>query len=946
VSREGPHFFEPRSDQPNECRVCWGKKDNPDHVEGEAPSSIDDARALVEQRLSEAEVIGAEHSSTALVPTGAAAPEVKRQMALVRSTALRKGKELAAAKHAMERRLNAEMERVQRMLDPLQEMVRQLEEGIWTVNLYLGRDEEIVTLATGEPASEDTPITVRQMVLSMDQEARVAADSGGIDARQIETFDEWLLATPEHLDQVLPEKRGVVVLVPRETPADYGDPWLQKEMDRANRHSYWLIRNGENLYRIDTEFNVGKHLIPTRDEFTSFFQVKDRRTNEVRNLEPGSEEWMRAEKAADARKRHFMRVALVLQGLVDRTAVLRPLPGPVNFLGPESYDAGHVVVVTDAEQALGTGREPYRKWIKRLNAELRPGMRIVGNFGWSAKHNEDFRVHPSTAPGPREGEIYVIEDRDGSGELIIRYPWKRYGYEHGDWGRYGEWEAKNRASCKIQPRADNIIPFDLVTLEEVQAYIDARTERHNYIDLIPLLKSVVEAKEAERKEEAPFRTLLAGEIAKFHLVSIERAEEAVADLVDWWKLANRWHRPLVEPDQKTQARAVKAIAAEFGRRSRDAEVASEDGGREQEMVEHLRRQHPEAILVARKRNGHYVVLVPANDDNVYAHRYTYTATGKQPSDHESPWVLPGVTWKRWRVLWSAERWGQWDHAATASSHLTGPEFESAVQEWTALLAEHGHQVIAFTDGRAGSRTENGAVAWLAPDEVELPWERPLTGRMPKDHWPEVECAWKRTTGRRVETSIDAWRGSVRIGHMACGPGSGQFGGTILWQDEEAVKRAGIVMADIERFEKERSRQQAPVNRALASIEATWMERAEREAYERFIEDYADPSLWEDHRKGVKIEFPHGDITNRGRNQGMYFWLCRLIEEGMDIDGMTLGQAAEHAKALDEEVVDDEWPAGSMWSKAVTVPEIPDEIADLVMSAESDDDDEEEDDAEE
>jgi hypothetical protein len=37
----------------------------------------------------------------------------------------------------------------------------------------------------------------------MDEECAVAAEHGGIDARSIEQFDEWLLADPAHLDQVL-----------------------------------------------------------------------------------------------------------------------------------------------------------------------------------------------------------------------------------------------------------------------------------------------------------------------------------------------------------------------------------------------------------------------------------------------------------------------------------------------------------------------------------------------------------------------------------------------------------------------------------------------------------------------------------------------------------------------------------------------------------------------
>jgi len=65
----------------------------------------------------------------------------------------------------------------------------------------------------------------------------VAAEAGGIDASDVEAFDAWVTADPAHLDQVLPEPRGVVALMPRVTDIDYGDPWTNTRMSEANQES-------------------------------------------------------------------------------------------------------------------------------------------------------------------------------------------------------------------------------------------------------------------------------------------------------------------------------------------------------------------------------------------------------------------------------------------------------------------------------------------------------------------------------------------------------------------------------------------------------------------------------------------------------------------------------------------------------------------------------------
>ncbi len=93
--------------------------------------------------------------------------------------------------------------------------VKKLEEVIWTLNLYLGTGEEIIQLRMGEAASADLPLTIRQLVLFMDEECALESEKQGIDAYSMEQFDEWLLADSKSLDQVLPEKKGILAL---ETP--------------------------------------------------------------------------------------------------------------------------------------------------------------------------------------------------------------------------------------------------------------------------------------------------------------------------------------------------------------------------------------------------------------------------------------------------------------------------------------------------------------------------------------------------------------------------------------------------------------------------------------------------------------------------------------------------------------------------------------------------------
>ena len=71
---------------------------------------------------------------------------------------------------------------------------------------------------------------------------------------------------------------------------------------------------------------MGDRLLPARDEFANAFTERDLLSDERKPLVPGSDTWLRAEQRAGKLQRQYMRKMLVLQGIVDRSVVWRPLP--------------------------------------------------------------------------------------------------------------------------------------------------------------------------------------------------------------------------------------------------------------------------------------------------------------------------------------------------------------------------------------------------------------------------------------------------------------------------------------------------------------------------------------------------------------------------------------------------------------------------------------------
>lgn len=881
-----------------------------------------------------------EHGDARLpVPSSSSSPEqLSRDLAVSRGHLERTRQELAARQAELAARLNEQMQalqaRIRADLEPLERQLELAKEGIHLISLYLGENEEVIVLADGDPAPAATPVTIRQQVLYMDEECAVAAEDGGIEPVDVAIFDDWLTADPAHLAQVLPEPRGIVALTARRHSKSYDNPWQARTMAEANRVTYWLVRNGEKVYRMVTDLFVGARLVAASDEFTRFFDV-DRFG---RRIEPGSRDWLDAERKADARQRHFMKVASVIEGLLHRTPFLHPLPAAdMSVLTPDSYDNGHVIVITDAERTLGDGRPSFAEWRAELNKRLRPGMRIVGSFHgswWRGMYDNAYgheRIHPPRAQNPPAAEILLIEDRDPrTADLVIRYDRTEEVWSDRDW----EYRTpKTRASARIRPDDPCVLAVDGVNPDDIRYYLADRTNRAAYTSMFPLLTAVLRAREDERAAEEPFRRLLAARIARTHGIDIADAAAGLPDLIDRWKLANTYARPLVG-DPAGEAKALRMIVADYIPHTTDRDRRTAEADFEQATVTTVRTDHPDVLYIGRKRNGRWVVYLPA-DDGVHVHRLDGSPKANRWT--RTDWLLPGHHHRKWAALHTTDRWEEWPHGETAARNLTGPEITDTIGRIKEIIdRDFGVPILAIgyrprrdsgyrpgfhvhlddpTETEPNPAVRHGRYGLSTPEQW-FPWSR-TNGQVVLDGpYGQQATSWDSPHSRDPHRDDPLWPFRPPAG-----------GGRIVWSDTDRIAALRARQDRLAAMGRSRAALWGRANRLADTVAAERAATIEADAKAAFVREYADVDLWPAHAKTLNL------TPDNGERHWVRLLIGSHLARGLDTVGRTIAELHSHAAANAWPLPETdgrtfEWGAKT-WADAT---DIPDGWADLTIPA--------------
>lgn len=497
--------------------------------------------------------------------------------------------------------------------------VEKIEKVIYTIELYLGISEQIIQLQEGVKAGADEVIYFRQDVLYMDEEyGDVGHDKQGIDFQEIDVFDKWLCEGKNYL-KLIPEQKSIVVFRVRREDKEYyeNNPFINAMMNAENHKSYILIRNGDNLYRIWADIQISR-LFPRQKELMEIqMEIAEEESGKHKSFRDAD----KLKKELDNTVLHYKQQILMLQGLLDRTDILHPIPEGLRITSAKCHDEGKVRFIYDDEIKLPDSRKPFWDWHKQINSTLTFGSRVIYNppsyeqwkrdrYGKAERYDERYNKgtydHPAwDLPSPPHEGVYSVEKYskpvsevvyedfreknhfsgkmetcqrrkvDEKGHTVynnyvkdffaIRYNPKdeiRNNWDYWDDGH----ERKNKIAFKIYADDKFILNYDAISLDDINFYINSRVNRRHYLYLMPLLGTVRDLLLKEIEWEKHFVRMVLdesirefGEKASKHEAEIETA---VWGFIKKWKDNIKWKRPISQADDKA-LKYVKAKVRNF-----------------------------------------------------------------------------------------------------------------------------------------------------------------------------------------------------------------------------------------------------------------------------------------------------------------------------------------------------------------------------------------------
>lgn len=439
----------------------------------------------------------------------------------------------------------------------LKSVIQTIDDRIFSVELYAGLVEQVVQIApregAGEPAGMSEKVHLLQRRCYMDEECLARYEAGGMEFKDIEAFDRWLTA-PAQLGRLLPFPKCVVSFQVRRkhkarAVASITDFIRLGELRALDEQTFLYIRNGERVFRLQTQHEFGERLFPDldagmlrgklwgeifSDECTRIItdnEYQALRAEDEADRREMREQYRKAKKAdkwryrwSDFRRRtrdfhsfdrtdvhhdeiaakvqkdqrHHNRIALILQGLFDRSPVFHPHP-PWRIWTDEGFRQA-LTLVYDDSRALVAGAAPdFETFRAACNRSLREGAVTVGQEDrWQrqqarieeARRERSYRYqrdryqtglthyHPYGNPGPGLlARVFFYSKRSGK----CTYRWTRERQRRVYYG------PKGPLPCVFSCPADKLLCVDGYRPGDFRLFFDDPRTRADYLQWAPLL---------------------------------------------------------------------------------------------------------------------------------------------------------------------------------------------------------------------------------------------------------------------------------------------------------------------------------------------------------------------------------------------------------------------------------------------------------------------------
>lgn len=552
------------------------------------------------------QALAAAEASTALAVTHGVDDVKKYSKALVKAkekTLPELFEKVKAQHEAMAMWMKADLIPAKAELEAAKEVTEVIEGKIHMVELYAGLQEELVQVRDGDAAPIDTKVRLMQRRAYMDEECLAKYEAGGMDFKNVKAFDKWL-ARDENFTRLLPHERCIIAFRIRRNDKEYGNGvdtlanfikfWQYNE---ANKATFLYIRNGRQLWRMETSIEFEDELFPHKEDSdllgvgelwikesehhisnrhfgndgvitarqrnAKIDAHKETRSNHAYLLwqwkragkpkdnweyvagehddygrNPGSRHvisgrphaWTKSQSTLDAdpvseyvlltphsiyhddvMKRinkasiEHNRVAVIVQGLLDRSTCLHPHP-PWRIWTPEGFAAG-LELVYDVARAITPGEAPdWDGYRAQLNKSIRVGAHTIGQrYAWKEAmeelHGRSYQSYGHRCgDGPARIAIVRKLHRDGSCDFTftrerLRPKWvpaERPGYIKRDYP-----EIPMSWRCP----AEHLTCIDAYTPGDFHMFFDDPRTRADYMEWAPILLAAEDWHHARRNTE-------------------------------------------------------------------------------------------------------------------------------------------------------------------------------------------------------------------------------------------------------------------------------------------------------------------------------------------------------------------------------------------------------------------------------------------------------------
>ncbi len=464
----------------------------------------------------------------------------------------------------MHRELQARLDKVNGVVAKMRTQIQRIEYVIETIETYAGIKEDIKTIQKGIPADEYTPIVIRQAVIYLDEE--MALIDPEFDWQKMESFDKWLVVNNNY-KVLMPDEKSIIAIKPRRRDKVYSngntaeDRYYNWIMNENNHITLFLIRNGENLYRIESEhIHLMDRFFPNENEYVEILkkeQEEERRGWKSKGFD---------DEGTSFRKR-YTKVSFLLQGLLERSEVFAPHHFKGSLIKMEGLD-GYIQMhyELDTSHLLADGRPEFRKWLQELNGNLTEGKRILlvnkgyNHAGYEFERNDFVKYYSSewNLPGYPDDGVYTLYDskpKDGkeryykNHKFVIKFFGENPTYS---WGKGFE-KRKNRTSIHIDPTEVGVLNYDDLKMEDVDYYLNSRLHRSQYHSFVVMLQQVKKHMQIEQQDEQNFIKMMVGQMVRRGLtVKDKYTPEAVVKVaLDNIKNRLKWKRPVSSKEKET-----------------------------------------------------------------------------------------------------------------------------------------------------------------------------------------------------------------------------------------------------------------------------------------------------------------------------------------------------------------------------------------------------------